>query len=80
MPITTKLVNGTIPVRYVKFNSVGINDLVLPICIDSKKKRDEINSILSSPKYNGYLMEEQARRIYEENKHNGDAIMLMNDF
>lgn len=50
MPITTKLVNGTIPVRYVKFNSVGINDLVLPIWIDSKKKRDEINSILSSPK------------------------------
>lgn len=80
MPITTKLVNGTIPVRYVKFNSVGINDLVLPIWIDSKKKRDEINSILSSPKYNGYLLEEQASRIYEENKHNGDAIMLMNDF
>lgn len=75
-----KLVNGAIPVRYVKFNSVGINDLVLPIWIDSKKKRDEINSILSSPKYNGHLMEAQARRIYEENKHNGDAIMLMNDF
>lgn len=75
-----KLVDGAIPVRSILFKNFGVDDKIRPIVVDTKKRRDEIKKILSSPNYFGKIFEDKARKIYEAHKDDGDYRMLMTEF
>lgn len=74
--LVEKLVNGGVPIKCVKYNSSGKNNIAIPVIVDTKSKREEMNRSKNTD--NLFLqMEKQARIILAENKGNENASLLM---
>ena len=74
--LVEKLVNGEVPIKCVKYNSSGKNNIAIPVIVDTKSKREEMNRSKNTD--NLFLqMEKQARIILAENKDNENALLLM---
>lgn len=73
-----KLVNEEVPIKCVKYNSSGKNNIAIPVLVNTKEKRFEMQRHIDNPDNLFTQMQDQARLIYEKNKDNGNALLLMN--
>ena len=75
-----KLVDESVPVKFLKYNSQPSTGYALPVMIETKKIRQQMEDAKNNPNNVLVSMSNQARDLYENHKNDLDFPLIINEF